>query len=163
MNLRTSLNGTTTSKTTSLYRQLQLVCIQYRINYSRYMIGSIMPCFLSMSVICLYNTIIKISGRSANGSWGYSVLYAWSGMICILNILFMFGILADVYNVSHKVLQRLEANEEFRKHIFFRRWLKSCPTLKIYFGGSNFLDRHTPLNLQNFVIEQTVSLLLLKN
>lgn len=116
MNLRTSLNEITTSSTTSLYRQLQIVCIQYSLNYSRYMIGSIMPCFLSMSIICLYNTVINISGRSASASFEYSVLYAWSGTICVTNILFMFGILADVYNLSNKVLRKLEGKEEFRKH-----------------------------------------------
>lgn len=158
-----SLKEITASQTHIFYRQLQLLCIQYRLNYSRYMIGSIMPCLVSMSVICWYNTIKKISGQNVNASMGYSLLYGWGGFVSLLNVLFMFGILVDVSNVSKKVLRRVNCKEEFRKNKWFRRWLKSCPTLKIYFGGSNFLERRTPLNLTKFVIEQTVSLLLLKN
>lgn len=163
MSLKISLNEVRSSKLYMNYRELQLVCIQYRVIYSRFMIGSIMPCFMSMSIMCLYNTIKTVSGENESSSTGYNLLYAWAGMICISNTLYMFGILADVSNVSEKVLGRLRGKVEFRKNKWFRKWLRSCPTLKIYFGGSNYLERRTPLNLTDFVIEQTVSLLLLKN
>lgn len=42
-----------------------------------------------------------------------------------------------------------------------RRQVKGCSMLKVKFG-SNFIDRGTPLVIQNFCINQTVSLTLIK-
>ncbi len=160
---RTTVNTDNVKRnTTLLYRQLQVMAIQYRLNYSRVMIGISIPCVIAMETVCLYNTISLVSGRRANDSLGYNLLYAWTGIMLLLNVILMFGMLADVFNVSTKVLETINAKPEFRKSPWFRRWLRSCQVLKIYFGGTNYLDRLTPLTLEDFVINQTVSLLLLK-
>ncbi len=150
-------------KATLLYRQLQVMAIEYRLIYSRLMIGTIIPCVIAMETVCLYNTILLVSGRSSNDSMGYNLLYAWCGVVLLGNIIFMLGMLAAVFNVSTEVLRKLSAKPELRKNSWFRRWLRSCQVLKIYFGGTNYLDRLTPLAVEDFVINQTVSLLLLKN
>ncbi len=152
-----------TFKTTLLYRQLQVMAVQYRLNYSRLMIGISIPCALVMETVCLYNTISLISGRGGNDSLGYNLLYAWTGIMLMVNIVFMLGLLAEVFNTSTEVLRMLNANPKLRRNQWFRRWLRSCPVLKIYIGGTNYLDRLTPLTLEEFVIDQTVSLLLFKN
>ncbi len=148
---------------TTLYRQLQVMAVQYRLNYSRFMIGTIIPVMIAMETICLYNTVSFLSGRSTNDSSGLNLLYAWSGFMVLFNVIFMLGLLAEVFNVSTKVIRMMNVSSNMRKHSWFRRWLRSCQVLKIYFGGNNYLDRLTPLAVENFIIEQTASLLLLKN
>ncbi len=152
-----------TFKTTLLYRQLQVMAVQYRLNYSRLMIGITIPCVLAMETVCLYNTISLVSGRGGNDSLGYNLLYAWTGIMLVVNVVYMFGMLAEVFNTSTEVLRMLNANPKLRRNPWFRRWVRSCQVLKIFIGGSNYLDRLTPLTLEDFVINQTVSLLLLRN
>lgn len=149
-------------KTTLLYRQLQVMAIQYRLNYSL-MVGIAIPCVICMETVCLYNTLSLVSGQSANDSMVYNLLYAWTGVMLVVNVVYMFGMLADAFNVSTEVLGMLNANPNLRRSAWFRRWLRSCQVLKIYMGGTNFLDRSTPLVIEEFVINQTVSLLLLNN
>lgn len=152
-----------TRSLTLFRRQLQIMAIQYRLNHSQFQIGCGIPCWMAMETICLYNTLSLLGGSDTGGSIWYNLLYAWSGTVCFFVIIFVFGILADVYNVSAAVQEMIDGNPGLKRSKWLKRWVKSCPILKIYFGGTNYLDRLTPLNFQDLVIDQTVSLLLLKN
>ncbi len=150
-------------KLTLFRRQLQVMAIQYRLNHSQFQIGFAIPSLIALQTISLYNTISLISGKDTGASIWYNLLYAWCGVVCFFMIIYVFGILADVYNVSNGVQKQINGTHDLKRNKWFKRWIKSCPALRIYFGGSNFLDRLTPLNFQDFVINQTVGLMLLQH
>lgn len=139
------------------------MAIQYRLNHSQFQIGLAIPSLIVLQTICLYNTISLFSGKDTGASIWYNLLYAECGTVCLFMIMYVFGILADVYNVSSGVQKRINGQHDLKRNKWFKRWIKSCPALRIYFSGSNYLDRLTPLNFQNFVINQTVGLMLLQN
>ncbi len=146
-----------------LHRQLQIVSIHYRLCLSRFSIGCGILVYIAMQSACLYNSIWFIAGKDTGGPIWYNLVYAWTEIIAIAVVIFVFGILADVNNVSQRVQQKINRQYELKRNKWFKRWFKSCPTFKIYFGGSNYMDRLTPLKIQNFAIQQTVSLMLLQN
>ncbi len=149
-------------KLTLLHRQLQLPSIQYRLNLSRFSIGCGILGYIMSQVACLYNSITFLSGKDTGSPIWYDLVYGWSEIICIAFVIFVFGILADVNNVSQQVQQKINGRHELKRNKRFKRWFQSCPVFKIYFGGSNYFERLTPLNIQNFAINQTVSWMLIK-
>ncbi len=145
------------------YRQIQIISIHYRLNVSQFKLGCAIPCFLAMQTACLYNSIAFLSGKDTGGPVWYALAFLWAEVVLIGVTVFVFGILADVYNVSSRAQNKINGRPELMKNKWVKRWVKSCPILKIYFGGSNFFDQLTPLNIQNFAINQTVSLMLLNH
>lgn len=77
------------------------------------------------------------------------------------NIL-IFTLASWVFNSSTKSLKKLDLTTlQYARRSVVRKQLKSCGTLKIKFG-SNFIDKGTPLVIQNFCLDQTMSLILIK-
>lgn len=79
----------------------------------------------------------------------------------IVNI-FVFSLAAGIHNQSASLLQsmkRRSSETAGKKGGIQRREICNCTVLKIKFG-SNFIDRATPLILQNFCLNQTMSLTL---
>ncbi len=150
-------------KLAMFYGQLRIIGIHYRLILSQFPIICAMCSFIAIQMACLYNSFSFISGKDTGGPVWYDLLYAWSEITSFTTVIFLFSILGDVYNVSQRVQQQINGRHDLKKNKWFKRWLKSCPVFKIYFGGSNYLDRLTPLNIQNFAFNQTVSLMLLQN
>ncbi len=114
-----------------------------------------------MQVACLNNSIALFSGKDTGGPIWYNLLYVWAEVMIFSMIVFVFGILADVHNVSVEVHKKINGRSDLKRNKWFKRWIISCPPMKIYFGGSNFMDRLTPLNIQSFANSQTANLMLL--
>jgi len=153
-------------KQTLAFRQLQLLMtIVYREIYSRFLVAMCIICCTVMQIVCLYNTVQVL----ARGGWkdenfqiGLNLVYFWCAFVAQFAIVMFFGMLADVYGVAKKVQGEMAGNVVLKRSKWFVRFLKSCPVLKIYICGSNFLDETTPLTCEDFAIDQTVGLLLLK-
>ncbi len=141
-------------------RQIQQLSIQYRLNHSMFQLGCAIPCLIAIQMACLNNSIVLFSGKDTGGPIWYNLLYVWCEFMVFLMIVFVFGILADVHNVSIEVHKKINGRLELKRNKWFKRWIKSCPVLKIYFWESNFMDRLTPLNIQSFAVTQTVNLML---
>ncbi len=148
---------------TLLHRQLQIIGIHYRLNLSQFQIGCAILSFIVMQLACLYNSIFFLSGKDTGGPIWYDLLYGWSEVGMITGIIIVFGMLADVYNASQRFQMTIHGRHDLKRNKWFRKWFKSCPVFRIYFGMSNYLDRLTPLNIQDFAVNQTVSLMLLQN
>ncbi|OXA47836.1 hypothetical protein Fcan01_17249 [Folsomia candida] len=79
-----------------------------------------------------------------------------------LNNIVIFTLASWVFNSSIKSLKKLDGTTlQFVRRSVIRKKLKACGTLKIKFG-SNFIDSGTPLVIQNFCLNQTMSLILMK-
>jgi len=144
------------------FRELQLMCIQYRHIYSKYFLSINTVCIIILATLCLYNTIATaVDDGEGSKQLGMSILYFWCTIGTATCLVINYGILADVQAFSDSVLREVKSKLEFKQSRWFTRFLKSCPVLRIYIGGSNYFENLTPLNLWSFVVDQTVSLLLL--
>jgi len=144
-----------------MFRQFQLLSMQHRSIYSKLFFPIYTVCIIIIGVICTYNSIITLYSDAGSVQLGLSLLYLWVAFHIFSIIIFVYGILADVYKVSNGVLEELKTNVKFAKSRWFKRFVRTCPIIRIYIFGTNFIDELTPLNLENFVVDQTVSLLLL--
>lgn len=153
--------NTRSNKTVWLtWRQVQLLSNEYRRIFSKRLVGIFTAVISTVTIVSLYNSITVLKGGDATGgSFGYTMLYAWASVVGSFLLFTNNGVSADVYKTSKEVQNRLK--KKFRQDKWIRRWLLSCPYIKIYFGSSNFFDDLTPLILLDFVIDQTVSLLLM--
>lgn len=142
------------------FRKLQLLLGTYRNIYSKSMVGILTAGVVVLQVIFLFNTI-ALTKEGASNQLAMYLLNLWASIMGAFILIFIFGSLADVYTYSEGVSESINGKVSLMKNKWFRRYHKSCPTLRIYFGGSNYLDGLTPLNLVEFTIDQTVSLLLL--
>ncbi len=68
---------------------------------------------------------------------------------------------SGVFKVSTELIAKVTKNRQLSTHKIYRRQIKSWRILRIYLGSDNFFDELTPLNLVDFGVGQTVSLLLL--
>lgn len=147
----------------STYRELQIIYLEYRAIFSNLMIGAVTSVLLIICIICLYNTIQVVSGfDTTGGSLQYNIFYGWTGFCCMLEVVVVNGILADVYKNGNAGKNKINGDLGLKKNKYFQKWFKSCPVLRINLGGSNYFDSLTPLNLLDFVIDRTVSLLLVQ-
>lgn len=144
------------------YRQLQIISIQYRIIFSQFQISCVIVCCIAIQTACLYNTIIFMSGGDTGGPIWYDLMYAWTELTIFADIVFVIGILAEVNSVSEKMQKKINGRHELKKNKWLKRWIRSSPGLKIYFGESNYLEKITPLIFQDFSTRQTASLMLLQ-
>lgn len=84
-----------------------------------------------------------------------------------VNNVLVFTLASWINNISAKVLMQLGNKmvnlDASRMGLsILRRKIKACTVLKIKFG-SNFIDRGTPLVIQNFCLNQTMTLILIKS
>lgn len=82
----------------------------------------------------------------------------------IINNVLILTLGSGVHSGSQKALQLLNRRKQrgLKPDRIIRRKVKSCSLLKIRFG-SNFIDRGTPLVIQDFCMGQTVNLILINS
>lgn len=105
----------------------------------------------------LVNFIHLVSAKDTGGPIWFSLIWVLGALDVFLMVIFSFGVLSNVYNDSKQVLGNIRVRLQLKRNKWFKSWPKSCPALRIYFGGANYLDRIPPLNIHDFVINQTVS------
>ncbi|CAL8121156.1 unnamed protein product [Orchesella dallaii] len=146
-----------------MFRELQLLCIQHRAIYSKYFVVANTICVITLAILCLNNSIVAaFDPMGGMQQLGFDLLYLWCTFGTGLVLVTMTGILSDVYRVSKSLRRNLNGNVELKRNCWFKRFLQSCPILRIYIAGNNFVDELTPLTFENFVIMETVDILLLK-
>lgn len=78
----------------------------------------------------------------------------------LINII-IFTLASRVNSVSIKVLATHEKySSKFKRTSAIKKSIRACAVLKIKFG-SNYIDNGTPLVIQNFCADQTMSLILI--
>lgn len=92
------------------------------------------------------------------------VIVFWFGCFYVATIVFILGFLSaagkpySISNAVRKICQRQVGTNQADRRIWIKT-LRSLQPIKLCFL-SNFVDRTTPLIVQNFCISQTVSILL---
>jgi len=141
-----------------VYRELQImVSVQHRqLNAKSVFLGVLLPgpC---VQVIANYVLIEYLSGR-------FHIPIQM--LILLVNIVFItfctlflaIGFLSMVYRESKDMQKELG---KYVRNKGVKKFLKSCPVLKVSFGGSgNFFEPVTSLNVEQFSVDLTINLLL---
>lgn len=156
--LRNSLRDQNVSRSVQMYRELQLLVI----NYNRIRGGN-----LSVLITILLSTTIVLPAYLVLGvpkELSLAQLIRFCFVIFISSVIIIFcvgGFKAAVNIVSKGILESMKASAFFMKNRALRRYVKSWQLAKIKLGSTNFYDKETPLNLMGFCVSQVVNLLLL--
>jgi len=147
-----------TNSKTIIFRELQVMSINYRLIYSCYFTVVMMIAIMSVHTISLFSCL-RLGDELPVAMLLFYIVCSFD---CAFIILFVYGGLADVLKASRSLQSDLKGKAEFQIDRWFRRYLRSFQTVKVHFGETSFIDEITPLIFEDFVIQQTVSLLLLK-
>lgn len=86
----------------------------------------------------------------------------------VLNILVVYGVAGDVFEVSLNSISCLRRKVKIVNNLsrvqrrYLERFLASCAVERVDFGMSNFIEKTTPLEFQLFCLERIIDLLLLR-
>lgn len=94
--------------------------------------------------------------------WHMTIFYFSTTSECLLIILIIFGSFAKVIHESKHLHRNLKGDTQLQKNRWFKRFWRSCQIIKIYLGRTNYFEDVTPLKIEDFVIQQTVNLMLMK-
>ncbi|OXA42419.1 hypothetical protein Fcan01_22871 [Folsomia candida] len=143
-----------------LYRYVQVLEKSFNAFVSEKLVPTIKFCLPALQIFALYVWITLHATIALPGFAIFPLLAINAGISNILVIT-----LASIVNISSEgVLNALGQKVvgcQGGKRALIRREVEACGVLKVKFG-SNFIDRGTPLVMQNFCITQTVSLCLVK-
>lgn len=80
---------------------------------------------------------------------------------CTLVNILVFTMASWVNSASEGIIRKWRQRAGMKRKSVLRKQMLACCPLKIRFGINN-IDRGTPLNIQNFCMDQTVQLLLIR-
>lgn len=158
------------NKAAMFYRELQLM-VQYFNAISSSQLVATLIAFGSVQVASVLQLFRSSSATSQSASLTFHqyavkysiVIFSLSILINMtITIIFLFGFCGRVNEASSKALLRLRRFSEFKTSTQYEKILRSLPTLKIYFGSTNFIEKQTPVVFQLFLLERIVDVLLLQ-
>ncbi|CAL8129349.1 unnamed protein product [Orchesella dallaii] len=102
--------------------------------------------------------------RAVRDSEDMALIGIFCNLVAIINIsviiLGIYGYAGSVFSTSIMLTKGFNTSEKVLRSRLDRKIAKSLSILKIKFGGSNFIDKRTPLVFLDFNIGRTVDLLL---
>lgn len=140
-----------------MYNCLQLLEETFNAFLMRRVVPALMICSPGIQVIAQYVCI------NHNISMPGFLIFPLMGLDASIANILIYTLASKVWSGSEKIRQSLRDNViPFQKSKSLRkRQIASLSLLKIKFG-SNYIDRGTSLNIQNFCFNQTMSLTLIK-
>lgn len=105
----------------------------------------------SLFVVIRLHDVVPLAGM------GFFVTKITILMIMNVNV---FGFGGKIFEGSNEVLETWKQLDKLEIHKWFKRAMKSNYSLKIKYSGA-YIDKLTPLVLNGFLIEQTITLVLL--
>ncbi|OXA61761.1 hypothetical protein Fcan01_00410 [Folsomia candida] len=141
------------------YQRIQILEKLYNSFLRDRILPSLMLCVPGLQVITQYVTINHYSDIAMPGFLAFPMI----AVNCVVTNVLAFTLASFVNSASEEVMKSL--GRKMRgfsgKKALIKRQIRGCAVLKVKFG-SNFIDRGTPLVVQTFCINQTVSLTLIK-
>ncbi|XP_035716515.1 uncharacterized protein LOC118439372 [Folsomia candida] len=71
----------------------------------------------------------------------------------------IFHSLSDLFEVSVGFLDEMKLYHKFGNRKWFKKFLKSCPPLKLTIGDGQYFDRMTALGIWQYCVDQLITLL----
>ncbi len=151
--------GKTNWRTWLVYREVELMSTEYRNLYSYYMTAVVMICVIFQHIITLY-ACLEFGMKLPLPSYLLFLITTVNDGVVLVG---MYSTLSNIFTTSQDILEKQLrlATGKTAMSPYFRRYHKSCKILKVYIGSSNFVEPLTPLVVEEFCIQQVISLLLL--
>ncbi len=147
------------------YSWLKMREIQVMLNrccgiYSGFVLPSIAAGGMFAQVATLYLSIDLVRNGQVGDQKAMMIACTWVAFAMALVFWFVYGALGDVSNVGKRERRKFKGCRWLMEDKWFRRAVKGYPLLGIRLGEYSVLNRMTPLNIENMVVEQTVNFLL---
>lgn len=148
-------------KTTQLYRQIQILVSMFNgIHQGKIMLIGIMATVF-IQVLPLTTFLLSMSALIIR-DLPIILIAVMSAMNTCLAGMCTYLIMGSVHEDCLSTLRAVKANSKMEMKGWLKRFHVSCNPVRIK-AGQNYIDRLTPLNIQDFVLNQVVTLLLLFN
>lgn len=151
-------------KSTRFFREIQLMTAMYRDIYSGYALGSFAAGIAITQILLLFESIYAWKMDMFMKYLPFMLGIVQGVVLLVTSTVFLYDNLAFVYVKATQASSKIQCVvlPQLKRSEWFVKFHRSCPILKIHFGGSNFVDKQFILTLENQVVIQTISLLLLK-
>ncbi len=153
---RVSLKNKTNWKTCLMLREIEVMSSEYRRLYSCYMTCSVLLFSMWAHTLGLYACVHFGNKLPLSMILFFGLAAGNAGLV----VIYFYTNLANVFAASKNVLEIKLKTGSGNIGPWFRRFLKSSTVVKIYIGDTNFVEPLTPLTVEQFCIEQTISLML---
>ncbi len=146
-------------KTCLMLREIGIYSSEYRRLFSCYMTCCVILFVMLEHILSLYACLHFGNELPLPMiiSFGLGVLNA--GIV----VIFFYSNLAKVFTTSKYALEIKLKCGKSEMSPWFQRFLKSSRIVKISIGDTNFVEPLTPLTVEQFCIEQVISLILVEN
>ncbi len=145
-----------------ILREIQVISNEYRRIYSKYMTAYVLISIIVVHITSLYGCIHFGFELPLPMFLLFLLATIDSGTIIVV----MYTSLANVFKASTHVfeneLKQGKGSTVHQKYYWFRKYLKSCQIVRVFVGDTNFVEKLTPLVVEKFAIDQTISLVLVK-
>lgn len=143
--------------TCRIYREVQLLGLEYRIIYSKYMTANVLISIIFVHTISLYACLNFGLDLPITMFCMFFMAAVDSGFV----ILIIYSSLANVFKTSKVLIERrLKSGRVTKQGKWFKMFVMSCSNVRVYVGDRNFVDELTPLTVEDLAIQQTISLML---
>jgi hypothetical protein len=125
----------------------------------------------TMQIVCMFATI-RLHDRIGMPGFSFFPLMGLDNFITVFfmndfasGIVMKSGLYLSTWRNASLLTHSNQANNNNNKKRYHqvRREIKSCTRMKVGFGSANYIDRLTPLVMEDFCINQTLSLILLSS
>ncbi len=149
------------AKVTNIYRQIQLLSQAFNEIHQEFVLTASILSAIAIQTILLYNLVCMEFNIQ---TIPYLLLFLVLLLDLIVIIIYLYGMMGELNRDSKNRITNmlLKRDKKMSADAWLKRLHRSCQPLKVKFGSANWLEPVTPLNIENFVISQTVNLLLLK-
>lgn len=137
------------------FREIQLMIKLHREITAIWILQILVFVGVLAGILMLYVLIVMIRNSSFE-SWPIIVISTQFSIVSVMIFLIALKYFGNVYDASMIGLNRLK---RAHKNKWFKLFYHSCPVQRIYFGQTNFFEKETSLNIEQFIVEQTVTLL----
>lgn len=156
-------NIETKNECLQLYRDIQVLEKSLNAFLMNRIVPIILLCVPGLEVVGMYVCIQYHEVIPMPGFLVFPIIYFDATLFTVM----VFTLASWVYNKSSRVLIKLGSGlnnipSSSSQRKLMKRELRCCSVMQIKFG-SNFVDAGTPLVIQNFCLNQTLSLLLIKS
>jgi len=144
------------------YRQIQILGRYYNLFQQDILIISTIVLAITALVLCLF-VIISLGSKMAVAE---ALIFSTGLIDSILALLLYTNIMGCLFAESKQTVCTLREcvssnSVVLKDKKLLQKYLRTISPIKVYIGYANYFDELTPLNLFNFAVDQTVSLLLL--
>jgi hypothetical protein len=153
-----------------VYRELQVIQSMFNGCMQTWFVPALIFTGSMMQVVCMFATV-RLHDRIPMPGF---LFFPMMGVDNFITVFFMNDFASGIVMKSEMYLRmwknsslimgkEIKGKKRQIVPMLNKREIKSCGLMKVRFGGANYIDRLTPLVMEDFCINQTLSLILLNN